>query len=64
MLNLKVIINYIREHKLTKEQFCQKCKITIETLDGIVYYGEIIDFKTSERIAKSMGIGVYELFCY
>ena len=58
------IIDYIREHKLTKTQFCKICNIKLSTLDKIVYYGKVIDFSIAEQIAESMGMGVYELYTY
>ena len=63
-MNPITIINYIKEHKITKEQFCKMCDITIDTLDGIIYYGQTINFKTAERIAKRMDMGVYELYSF
>ena len=63
-MNPLKIINYIRENKLTKTDFCKKCNIDISLLDGIIYYGKSIDYSITERIASVMGIGVYELFIF
>ena len=58
------ILNYIRQNKLTKAEFCKLCKIKVSMLDDIIYYGKTIDFKIAERMAESMGLGVYELFMF
>ena len=63
-MNILRIINYIREHKLTKSEFCNKCGITPSMLDDIVYFGKSVDFKVAERISQAMGMGVYELYIY
>lgn len=63
-MNPLKIINYIRENKLTKTDFCKKCYIDISLLDSIIYYGKTIDYSITERIASVMGIGVYELFTF
>lgn len=63
-MNPLKIINYIRENKLTKTEFCKKCNIDISLLDSIIYYGKSIDYTITERIASVMGIGVYELFTF
>lgn len=63
-MNILRIINYIREHKLTKSEFCKKCGITPSMLDDIIYYGKSVDFKVAERISQAMGMGVYELYIY
>ena len=61
-MNIIKIIEFIRNHKLTKNQFCQMCKITPSILDGIIYYGKGIDYAVAEKISDAMGIGVYELY--
>ena len=58
------ILVFIRKHKLTKDDFCRLCSISVTMLDDIIYYGKIVDFKVSEKIADAMGIGVYELFSF
>lgn len=63
-MNPLKIINYIREHKLTKTDFCKLCNIKLSMLDDIIYYGKTVDFAIAERIAKSLGLGVYELYTF
>ena len=58
------IIQFIRQHKLSKEDFCKLCDIDIQLLDNIVYYGYSVEFKIAERIADAMSIGVYLLYTY
>ena len=43
-------------------KFCKLCDINLNTLDCIIYYGTLIDFKIIERISHVMEIGVYELY--
>jgi len=58
------IIEYIRQHKLTKSEFCKMCNISLPMLDDIVYYGKTINHKVAEKIADAMGIGFYDLYTY
>ena len=58
------IIQFIRQPKLSKEDFCKLCDIDVQLLDNIVYYGYSVEFKIAERIADAMGIGVYLLYTY
>ena len=58
------IIDYIRENKLTKTQFCKMCNISTSTLDTLVYYGKSVDFSIMEKIAEGMNVGVYALYTY
>ena len=61
-MNPLKIIEYIRQHKLTKSEFCKMCNISIATLDNIIYYGHNVDYKIAEEISNVMEIGVYELY--
>ena len=63
-MNPLKIIHFIRENKLTKEQFCKMCNISLTTLDNIVYYNNSVDYPTAVRISETMGMGVYELYAF
>lgn len=63
-MNPLKIINYIREQKITKSEFCKLCNIKPSTLDCIVYYGNMIDHSVAEKICNVIGIGIYELYIY
>lgn len=63
-MNPLIIIKYIRQNKLSKNQFCKLCNIATTTLDDIVYYGKSVDYIIAERISHVMGIGVYELYYF
>lgn len=63
-MNPLKIIEFIRQQKITKEQFCKLCKIDLSTLDDIIYYGKSVDYKVTERICDVMGIGFYDLSSY
>jgi len=63
-MNPLKIIEYIRQHNISKSQFCKMCNITLSALDSIVYYGKNVDYSVVEKIADAMGIGVYELYTY
>ena len=60
-MNPLKIINYIKQHNLTKDEFCKMCNIDVSTLDGIIYYGYSVDFQIAEQISEVMELGVYEL---
>ena len=61
MLNPMVIINYIRENNLKKEEFCDLCKISTSELDNIIYFGEY-NSELLDKISIATNIGDYE-FC-
>ena len=61
-MNILKIIDYIRIHNITKNEFCKKCNIKISTLDDIIYYGKHVDYQVAEKISEVMGLGVYELY--
>ena len=63
LMDILKIINYIREHKLTKSDFCKKCGITPSMLDDIVYFGKSVDFKVAQKLADEIGMGG-ELYIY
>ena len=61
-INVQRIQSYIRENKLSKKTFCEKCKISYQTLQKIFNnnfnWNIIILFK----IARTLGIGIKDLF--
>ena len=63
-MNIFKIIDYIRRHNITKNEFCKKCNISLSTLDDIIYYGKRVDCQVAEKISDVMGIGVYELYTH
>ena len=63
LMDILKIINYIREYKLTKSDFCKKCGITPSMLDDIIYYGKSVDFKVAQKLADEIGMGG-ELYIY
>lgn len=48
-MNPLKIIRYIRQHNLTKINFCKMCNITLSTLDNIVYYGNNVDYTIAKK---------------
>jgi len=62
-MNSLKIIEYMRNNKLSKENFCKLCEIDLQTLDDMVYYGKY-DNKTLEKIADKINIGYYQFFMY
>lgn len=62
-MNSLKIIEYMREHKLSKCDFCKLCEIDIQTLDEIVYFGKY-DNQTLEKIATKLNINYYQFFIY
>ena len=63
MPNSMLIIKYMRNNKLSKEQFCQLCNIDLTTLDDIVYFGKY-QYETLSRIGEKIDAGIYEFFMY
>ena len=63
-MNSYKIIKFIRQHRLTKNEFCKMCNISPTILDNIVYYDKNTDYQTAKNISTAMGIGVYELYTY
>lgn len=61
-MNPLVIIQYIRQHNMTKSEFCKICSITIQMLDDIVFYGKCPNYKVAEKISKATKLGIYELY--
>lgn len=60
-MNPLIIIEYIRQHKLTKEEFCKFCEINIETLDDMIYFDKYNN-ETLEKISDKTNIGYYQFF--
>lgn len=59
--NVEMVENYIKENKLTKKAFCEKCNISVTTLYKVlnnknVYLGTIY------RIAKVIHIELKNMF--
>ena len=57
------ILNYIRQNKLTKAEFCKLCKIKVSMLDDIIYYGKTIDFKIAGDKARSLNV-ISVILCF
>ena len=38
-INVSMIVDYMIEHGLTRQAFCEKCQIDIEDLEYILQYG-------------------------
>ena len=61
-INVQRIQSYIRENKLSKKAFCEKCKISYHTLQKILsnnFNGNIIILF---KIARVLNVGIKDLF--
>lgn len=56
-INPDKILKYIKDNKLTKEEFCNKCKIDLSTLKEILK-GEKVEFSIFYRLAQTMKIDI------
>ena len=61
-INIEIIENYIKENKLSKTRFCQKCKIGLRTYAKMMNNNLEIDLKALVKVAKVMNIRLYEMF--
>ncbi len=61
LINIEIINTYIKENKLTKTGFCKKCKVGLSTFNKIIS-GKNFNLIFLFRIAKTMKIGIAELF--
>lgn len=53
--NNQIVLDYIKEHGMTKKQFAKMCKLTIYQLDGF-FKGRNISSVTVYKIAVATGI--------
>lgn len=62
LVNTKIIKDYLKENKLTKEKFCKKCKICPETLNRILDNKSNVSLVSLFKIAVQMNVNFQELF--
>lgn len=61
LINVKIIFDYIKNNKMTKTEFCKKCKTSVSTFNRIVAEknAKLISLY---RIAKTINIHICKLF--
>lgn len=62
LVNTEIIKNYLKENKLSKENFCKQCKICLETLNRILDNESEISLVSLFKIAVQMNVNFHELF--
>ena len=63
IINSEKIMQYIRENKLTKTEFCNLAKITIKSFNNVLAGDENIRINTIIKIAKVLNCTTFtELF--
>lgn len=60
-LKLYLIDNYIKENKISKTEFCKRCKISPQTLKSVYDEEPHTHFKTLFKIARTLNIKIYDL---
>lgn len=62
---IDLIEKYIEENKISKAEFCRRCKITRECLKKIYNNDLNVRVKKVDRVAQILGIAIYEfvVFC-
>lgn len=61
-INVQRIQSYIRENKLSKKAFCEKCKISYHTLRKIFDKNFNVDITILFKIARVLNVGIKDLF--
>lgn len=60
-INAQLILNYIKENKLTKRKFCKQCNISLYSFYKIIH-DKNFNILYLFRVAKRLGIHVCEFF--
>ncbi|MBQ8308494.1 MAG: helix-turn-helix transcriptional regulator [Clostridia bacterium] len=61
-IKTEMLEKFIRENKLSKNQFCKMCKISHVTLQKIMTNKSNFRISAIFRIARAMQIEVWEMF--
>ena len=56
MIDVDILKNFMKENKMSKCEFCKKCKISTLTFQKILNKSQSIRFNTIFKIARSMNI--------
>jgi len=59
---VEIIKDYLREHEITQEEFAEKLEVTPRTLSNWLSAKNAVDFDKLDVIAKTLGIGLEDLF--
>lgn len=62
LIKTELIENYLKEKNLNKSRFCKECKISTGTLNKILSNKENFRINALFKIARTLGIQVFELF--
>ena len=61
-VNTNLIIEYLKNNKLSKTKFCDICKINIKTLNKILDGYDNFNLVALLKISRVMNIDLYEIF--
>ena len=56
----ELLEEYIKEHKISKKEFCIRAKISLYTLNKILNHNTYIGILTINRVAKLVGVRFVE----
>jgi len=60
-VNIELISDYIKTNSLTKQEFCERCKIC-KTSYYKIMQGKDCSIKSLFRVARGMNIPIHKLF--
>ncbi len=60
-LNTKIIEQFMAENRLSKKEFCARCKISVATYYRIMQNKDV-NLRSLFKIAKTMGVPIKTLF--
>lgn len=61
--NAEFVLNYMKEHHLSKTKFCKLCHVSIATLNKFLADNLSLRVNFPFKLAKVMGVDVKNLFC-
>lgn len=62
VINIDLILEYIKQNNLSKTQFCKKCKVSPVTFNKILKGDKDVQFKSILKIAIVMRCRLDKLF--
>lgn len=62
LINKEMIINYLRDNKLSKLKFCKTCNISYQSLIRILEGDSKVKLITVYKICKTINVELKEIF--
>lgn len=60
-VNTELILSYIKDHNLTKKEFCAQCGITPSTLNSIMK-GNNVKLSSVRKLMSGLNVSFYQIF--